>query len=176
MTELKCKNCNSNDLEFKGGIWICRSCGSKYLPNMNEVPAPTEEDRLVDELCDICGEIEGTDEFDEAQQERRDSLFRKLDDVTGQVMSINRNNPYAMTAKMLIQIYEGLNDSGSAERFVSYIETAINNSDSEAKENIWETLEFHLLHYADKVCELNPALHDRVGELIVTFARYNVSR
>ena len=148
MTELKCKNCNSIDFDFKSGIWVCNSCGSKYLPDADEIPDKAKEDRLVDELCDICGDIESTDEFDEDKQELRDELFRKLSMVTEQLMDINGNNPYAMTAKTLIQIYEGLNDRDSAERFVTYIETAVNNSDAEAKENTWETLEFHLDHFA----------------------------
>ncbi len=36
MLELKCKNCNSADLEYKDGLWICNSCGSRYITDKNE--------------------------------------------------------------------------------------------------------------------------------------------
>ena len=36
MLELKCKNCNSADLEYKDGLWICNSCGSIYITDKNE--------------------------------------------------------------------------------------------------------------------------------------------
>ena len=172
MKDLKCDHCGSGDLVFEEGVWVCRFCGSRYMPEAGEIPKKAREEELEDELCDICSEIESTSEFDNSQFYHRDRLFRELDSKASQIMSINSGNPYAMTAKMLVQIYKGLNDGKSVNNFVDCIETAVENSDDEAKENTWDTLAEHLVRFGWMVLKYDPGLKDRVYRLIDIFGEY----
>ncbi|MBQ6441129.1 MAG: hypothetical protein IJJ13_00870 [Lachnospiraceae bacterium] len=173
MIELKCKNCNSTDIEYKGGLWVCNSCGSKFIPDKEEIPEKSMEEQLVDELCDVCDEITETDEFNEYEYGHRERLFRELDILADRIIDINPNNPYAMTAKMHVQIFNGLGDKISANRFVNYIETAVNNSDDKAKENTWDTLGEHLKRFGSKVLTQDQSLKDRLYQLVDILGDYN---
>lgn len=175
MKEIRCSNCGSRDIEFEKEIWVCRFCGSRYLPEIDELPRKTREKELEDELCDICSEIEKTSEFDDSQIDLRDRLFSKLNNKADQIIGINSGNPYAMTAKMLLQIYQGLDDEQSVSDFVDYIETAVNNSDDESKENTWNALAEHLIRFGPKVLKYNPNLKERVYRLIDIFGEYNIA-
>ncbi len=166
MTELKCKNCNSKDFEYKEGVWICNSCGSRYIADKSERPELPKETLLEDDLCDICEEIASTNEFDEKDFDMREQLFRKLDSVADNLININKNNPYAMTAKMLIQVDMGLKDVSSVNRFIEYIERAVINSDQEAKDNTWDVLGDHLIRFKSIILSQDPSLEDRIHRLI----------
>lgn len=166
MIELKCKNCNSADLEYKDGLWICNSCGSRYITDKNERPEFQKEAKLEDEICDICEEIASTSEFDEEDFDKRERLFRKLDSVADNLINLNMNNPYAMTAKMLVQIDKGLRDKPGVNRFIEYIERAVDNSDQEAKDNTWDALGDHLIRFRTRILSVDPSLADRIHRLV----------
>ncbi len=166
MTELKCKNCNSKDFEYKEGVWICNSCGSRYIADKSERPENPKETQLEDALCDICEEIASTSEFDEKDFDMREQLFRRLDSVADDLININKNNPYAMTAKMLLQVDMGLKDVSSVNRFIEYIERAVINSDQEAKDNTWDVLGDHLIRFKSVILRQDPSLEDRTHRLI----------
>lgn len=174
MKKTNCINCSSNDIVFEKGMWVCRACGSRFMPEADEIPQKTKVEELEDELCDICDEIENTNEFDISQSDHRDGLFDKLGKKADEIISINRDDPYAMTAKMLIQIYEGLRDRQCVNRFVDYIERAVDASDDEAKKNTWEVLAKHLDRFGPRVLEHDPALKGRVNRLIDVFGEYGV--
>ena len=131
---------------------------------------------LEDELCDICEEIASTSEFDEEDFNKREQLFRKLDSVAENLITINGNNPYAMTAKMLSQIDEGLKDIPSVNRFVEYIECALENSDQETNDNTWDVLADHLIRFKSKILSVDPSLKDRIQMLVETMRGYETTR
>ncbi len=172
MKELKCENCGSSEMKYENGIWICKSCESRFIPDKNEIPVTRREEQLEDVLCDICEEIASTSEFDDTDYDQREKLFKKLDLVADEIIVFNKNNPYAMTAKMLIQINEGLRDKAAVNRFVEYIERAVNNSDDEAKNNTWETFGNHLARFMSKILSVDPDLEDRVYSLVEALRPY----
>ena len=59
MKELKCTNCNSNDLKFENGLYICQNCGSKFIPDEDDKAIG----RLEDKMCDAWI----SEEYDEAK-------------------------------------------------------------------------------------------------------------
>ena len=169
MKELKCKNCNSTDLKYIGGVWVCNSCGSKYLSDRDEMPKKTQEDKLVDKLTKITRKLEKADDISEKGLERRSRLFEELEDLSEQILKLNANNPYAFTCKMLVQVDYGLRSTVSADLFIHYIEKAVENTVPENKGDIWECLEFHFSQFKDKVLGLDPALESQIRELEKVF-------
>lgn len=43
MKALECENCGSNDLELINGFWVCRYCGTKYIPDQKELSEQRSE-------------------------------------------------------------------------------------------------------------------------------------
>lgn len=91
MKELNCKNCNSTDFEYKGGIWVCNSCGSKFLPEKGEKPEKSQEEKLVEKLVKKNDKICDADPFGN----KYDKLANEMNDLAEQILMINDKNPYA---------------------------------------------------------------------------------
>ena len=47
MKDLKCDHCGSGELVFEEGVWVCRFCGSRYMPESGEIPKKAREEELV---------------------------------------------------------------------------------------------------------------------------------
>lgn len=165
MEELKCKNCNSSDLRNMGGVWVCDSCGSKYLLDRSEMPAKTKEDKLVDKLTKITGKLEKADDISDKGLKRRERLFEELEDISDQILELNANNPYAFTGKMLYRVDRGLRNEISADLFIYYVEKAVHNTTPEVKDDIWECLEYHFMQFKERILSVKPELEGRIREL-----------
>ena len=46
MKKTNCINCSSNDIVFEKGIWVCRACGSRFMPEADEIPQKTKVEEL----------------------------------------------------------------------------------------------------------------------------------
>lgn len=62
MIEIKCRNCGNTDLKFEDGFYVCPFCGSRYLPEIWEIPdslirnnevSDDDENDDLDEDCDL---------------------------------------------------------------------------------------------------------------------------
>ena len=149
MKEFKCKNCNSTDFEYKGGIWVCNSCGSKFLPEKGEKPEKSREEKLVEKLA------------------------KEMDDLAEEILKINDKNPYAL-ATMAFHIQNwGIKTEDVAERYLSQVEEAVECSTEESREFIYDTCGFSI-HGMKAIAENNPGFMDRIEKLHKTFKEWGV--
>ena len=184
MKELKCQNCNSRDMEFKGGVWVCQNCGSKYIPDKDEIPDEDEESRLAKELVkaynkqselefpDDILSIDDSDEKWEKQdrkmkkyEEKYDKYEEKINTCIEKLLKINEFNPYALTIKALKRIENGLKIREHVELVVDCAEKVISHATEEEKEETLEALRDNIRFNKAKMIEVCPEIKSRIENL-----------
>ncbi len=187
MIELKCKNCNSTDFAYKGGLWVCNSCGSKYIPEKDEMPAAiehaaipsgsaygkTRKGELIEELRDAFRKFHWINESDEDEEYRRDCLIRIVEESTKSLMKINPDSPYVGVGKMFSLGYRGIKSQSDAKQFVEAMEIAIEHSDLEAKIRLWDELGFLMNRFGSRVYTKARDEEERIYHLVDVLGEYN---
>lgn len=172
MTELKCKNCNSSDFEYLDGIWVCNSCGTKYIPDKLDIPQKSKEDKLAEELLKLIRMDEDIDYvstlFDHPP--KLEKYIHKIETVANQLEEINSKNPYASTAQARLIPLIGNWSEITADLFIFNIEDAIEHITKNDR-IIWERLEEDFSTYKDKVLEYNPGCRERIDKLDKEFKK-----
>lgn len=192
MIELKCKNCNSNDFTYKDGLWVCNSCGSKYIPEKEEFSVPQEYDsaprthkisfeetaknkrkKLEKKLCAGFRRYRYTDAIDEDEADRRRYLLQMVDEISQDLMRINPDNPYSAAGKAFLLAYRGIKNSDDANRFVDVMENAIKHSDLEAKIHLWNELGLLMERFGSRVYTKAQDQKERIYHLVDALREYN---
>ena len=134
MKALKCNNCNSIDLEFKNGFWECNSCGSKFIPDKEEIPKLQEEDKLVAKLKETMEKYYELDDLAPGYLKKVDEIYKKLDVISQQILAINPNNPYALAFEARIIAEHGIKDAWRANYFTEKLENLKEHMTADAKD------------------------------------------
>ena len=150
MKELKCLNCDSKDLEYVGGIWVCQNCGSKFIPEKGEKPEANTENEdsesaltkrlksAYEKKCDLESEIMGYD-VESAKWEKCYKKWKKSQDELSscfeRILKINPCNAYALAIAGLTQIEDGLDTKEQADNAVQCIYKAFQHITSEEERN-----------------------------------------
>ena len=155
MKELKCANCGSADMEYKDGIWVCNSCGSKYAPGRSEIPHKSEEEKLSEKLMKHLNKQADTEYalYLADHPNQLEKYISKLRDLTDRLIRINPQNPYALTSGARIIAMEGYWSAITADLFISSIEQATQNMTENERADLREWLEDDLSMYKDKVLD-----------------------
>lgn len=176
MIELKCKNCNSTDLEYIGGVWVCTSCGSKYLPDKTDTPRKSEEEKLVDKLLKLLNKQNDVDYVGYLLEHDKqlDKYIHNLKEVKDQLLALNSNNPYALTVEVRLIPLIGKWNEINADLFIRYIEEALDNITEKDKKELRDWLEDDFSAYKEKALECDPSLEKSVMELENRFIQTSI--
>ncbi len=163
MKELRCPNCNSFDIDYVSGIFICKSCGGKYIPDDNEKPRKSEEDKLVDRLLKKWRKRDRYEEdYSDRNIERWLECTDDIDMIIYEILEINDHNPYAWAIRMLRDIEDGLKTKMDADIVVSDAEKALSYASDENIRGFIDVVKMNFSIYRDKLVGLDPGLEERV--------------
>lgn len=165
MKELRCLNCNSTEFEYKGGIWVCNSCGSKYIPDENERPKKSEEQKLTEKLEKLIKKWTDTDYawYLSEHSKQMDKFMMKLKEISNEILKINDANPCALTAQVLLIVFNGKWSQSESWLFIHYIDKA---KDSLSPHDfLWEFLDEEFSTYKDKALGGDPSLKGTIDKL-----------
>ena len=167
MKKLKCTSCGSSNMKYRDGIWICNSCGSKYVPGREEIPRKSEEEKLAEKLIKHLNKQTDTKYafYLADHPSQLDKYISKLRELADRLLRINPQNPYALAAGARIIAMEGYWSAITADLFISNIEQAVNNMNETERADLWEWLEDDLSMYKGKALELKPSLESKINNL-----------
>ena len=161
MKELKCQNCNSNDIEFKDGIWVCSHCGSKYVPDKNEKPQVSEEDKLIKKMIKLFEKRDKHDDID-----KRMYYYGEISDCIQDILRINPKSAYAYAGKYLLDCANTYKTLEEAEKNMGYVEKALTYAvDEEERKCMTKSMSEHFWFHKSSVLERFPELKDKIEQL-----------
>ncbi len=166
MKELVCRNCSSKDIEYKGGLWVCSHCGSRFLPDKHEKPEESRLDKLEEEFIDIINEWQDIEDWDESQWKKKDKLERKWRSMAEKILEIEANNPFVYTAYMLKRIGAGLDSRSAVQEFVRYAGIVADNADPEERDKVYPAVRINLSAYKDKCISEAPELEEQIESIM----------
>ncbi len=165
MKELRCPNCSSFEIDYVNGIFVCRSCGGKYIPDENEKPRKSEEDKLAEKLVK---KLKKRDRYDDLGEDGINKWLECTDDIDmiiADILEINSLNSYAWAVRMLRNIEDGLKSPFQAEKVVAAAENALGYAQDKDIKNIIDVVDLNFSVYKDRLVELNPNLEKRAEAL-----------
>ena len=160
MKELKCSNCNSNDLSYENGLWVCKHCGSKFIPDNNEKPDKSIEDKLVDKMYRLFEKRENYQGLSEKDTDKRLELNQRIEDCIREIIMENDKSPYAFAGRFILHISDTFESQYKAERVLDNAEKALDYADKEEKEDIVASIKPHFLFHCDRIM-VYPELKER---------------
>lgn len=172
MKELKCLNCNSKDMEYIGGIWVCQNCGSKFIPDKDEKPEEDAETVLTKRLVQAYNKKIGLDYIVDNAEPKWEKALHKLlkcedeiDYCVNRILKINDRNTYVMTILAIKQISYGKGTREEADAVVNCYYDVLKNAPSEEIRfeivKVIKSAPFHRHEYL----QLNPDLAPIVKEI-----------
>ena len=171
MIELRCKNCNSKEMRYLGGIWVCNACGSNFIPEENEnPPIDKKEEKLVESLVEAYGKFEEYDPIVTDNFEKWERLESNVETAFKRLKDYNPNNAWLFVVAMLNCIRMGFKSADDACKIVYYAGRALELSNSDDLFDIKQSLEPNFMYYKDKLVDLNPILEeqaDRIADCIM---------
>lgn len=163
MIELKCQNCGSSDLEYKNGIFICKSCDSKFLPEKGEIPpAKRKEEKMVERMLKLNEKKDRCDSFDDDDIDKYLRYSEEIDILVDRILKINDKNIYALAIGILQRICNGIKYSWDAELIVHNAELILEYATDEEMDDVKDAVTLNFLHHKKSVLEVKPDLKERV--------------
>ena len=163
MKELKCQNCNSRDLEYMGGIWVCQNCGSKFIPEKNEIPKESKEAKLTEKLVKAYNELI---EIIDPLSSKYEKCEKRVNSLLDEIRSINPNNPHMLTISVFDRIGWGIKSKEIADDIVDMAERALKYAKPDEKEEITESLGRNMKYHKGKMASMDPELEPRIDEVL----------
>lgn len=158
MKEFKCKNCCSSDIGYKNGFIVCNSCGSRFIPDSQEIRATNREAELEKQLVSLFNGSLG-----------------KLDDDTGlqqcikELLAINPQNNVAYVIKFCKGVYiselRKVTETW-ANLFFNDAERAVDTFTADSYYDILKLFELYFEHYSIRFVAKYPKYKDKMEEII----------
>ncbi len=158
MKEFKCKNCCSSDIEHKNGFIVCNSCGSRFIPDSQEIRATNREAELEKQLVSLFNGSLG-----------------KLDDDTGlqqcikELHAINPKNNVACVIRFCKGVYiSELREVTEtwANLFFNDAERVVDTFTADSYYDILKLFELYFERYSIRFVAKYPKYKDKMEEII----------
>lgn len=165
MIELKCQNCNSADIEYKDGLFICKSCGSRFLAEKQEKDVFDKEDKLEDAAIEAYNKHNDFQDkyLDTGKEKYLDKSLEwtdRLDQCIERLLEFNPMNPYAWTFRMVRRIGQGFDDGDARKQFFEYAEKAADALKPGAKKGLVDLLQENFWFHSSLIVEKFPEYKD----------------
>ena len=145
MKELKCTNCNSNELKLENGIYVCQNCGSKFFPD-------EDSDKVIDKLENKMVDAWLAEEYADA---------RVLSD---RLISTDEHRAYGWAIRGGCIIADGITDD-NAERIIVSFEKALKYAKVDEIDDLKKFVGGHISLNGSSIIKHNGSLSDRVNAL-----------
>lgn len=146
MIEIKCKNCNGNDLVLRGGFYVCQNCGSKYVPETTDnLP---NMDKLRKKMLK---------KFDKGD-------YYEARELSDKILEVDDSDAMAWVIRGGCALASGL-DSYTTGVVVKSFENAIGCVTDEDAYEVQHFIKMQTSFYWEKMCALDKTLEERIVKL-----------
>lgn len=159
MIELKCKNCSSQDMEYKDGMLTCNACGSRFVLESYERPQKSREDKLVKKISKLWKK---KDKYNIDDPEKYLDCVEGIRECVSELLEINPENYFAWSIKFFSRIEDGLKTDYDYLCLLEYIENALKYSAPEDRAGVIGALKLNFEFYGGRIKDNCPYLRDRV--------------
>lgn len=177
MKEIKCQNCNSMDMDFVGGMWVCRNCGSKFIPDRGEIPNVEDEKKLVKkkwkayekkEKMMYPEDIEDprfdekVERFEEKEAEYEETIVSCMEKIE----EINKCNAELWVMKMIRSIWiDGSISTEGAAELCECAKKALQYAKPDEREDIESDVSSFIKHYKERILKVTPGTAPAIMEI-----------